>query len=167
LKPEDVVVALNGEPVIDMASFRLRVAAMAPGTEVKLRLYRNGQPMDVAVTLGELPAQNEARNTHNGNGNNQGQESGLQGVSVDELTPDVAQQLQLPRGTSGVVVTDVDAASPAAEAGLERGDVITQVNRTPVHNTSDFDRVVGQTKGAVILGVNRGGVNHYVAIEPK
>jgi Do/DeqQ family serine protease len=167
LKAEDVVVSMNGEPVVDMATFRLRVAAMAPGSVVKLHLYRGGQPMDVNVTLGERPANLETRNTRNSNGNDQGQESGLQGVSVDNLTADIAQQLELPRNTAGVVVTDVDAASPAAEAGLERGDVIMQVNRTPVHNTSDFDRLVNQSKGQIVLMINRGGVTRFVALSSK
>lgn len=170
LKEGDVVTQANGETVIDVQSLRNRIASLAPGTAVKMHIYRNGSPSDVNVTLGERPADLEARNSRQGRGGDQGggQHSGLQGVSVEDIDSDVAQQLQLPRGTSGVVVTEVDDSSDAAEAGLRRGDVIEQVNRQPVKNSGDFDRMVRQGKGGTtLLLVNRGGARNFVAIESK
>lgn len=170
LKTGDVITAVNGEPIVDMAQLRLRIASFAPGTTVRLHVFRDGKPMDANVTLAERPANLEAsagRRNRGGQGEDQGQSSGLSGVSVEDLTPDIARQLQLDRGATGVVVTDVDEASAASEAGLQRGDVITQVNRQPVRNSSDFDRLVGQRRGnePTLLLVNRGGRTLFIAIE--
>jgi serine protease Do len=170
LKTGDVITALNGENVADMAQLRLRIASFAPGTTVHLRAYRDGQARDVAVTLAERPADKDlARGQRGGqgNGNGQGQPSGLTGVSVEDLTPDVARQLGLDRNVTGVVVTEVDEASSAAEAGVQQGDVITQVNRQAVHSTNDFDRLVRDSKGNTLLLVNRGGRTMFIAIEGK
>jgi serine protease Do len=171
LKAGDVVTSLSGEPVMDVANLRLRVASMAPGTSAKFHVLRDGQPHDVAVTLGERPADLEARNGRGDQGGTPGtgQQSGLQGVSVDELTPQLARQLELPRGSGGVVVTDVNESSPAAEAGLQRGDVIQEVNHTPVKTPADFDRMVkaGSHGGPVLLLINRQGIVRYIAIESK
>jgi serine protease Do len=170
LKEGDVVTQVNNENVIDVQGLRNRIASMAPGTNVDMKVYRNGTPTDIHVTLGERPADLEARGSRQGHGGNQngGQQSGLNGVSVDNITPDVAQQMQLPRGTTGVVVTDVDEASAAADAGLQQGDIIEQVNHQPVKTVNDFDSLVAASKsGTTLLLVNRGGVRNFVAIESK
>jgi serine protease Do len=76
--------------------------------------------------------------------------------------------MNLGRNETGVVVTDVDESSVAAEAGLQRGDIIEQVNRQPVKSASEFDRMVRAGKGGTtLLLVNRNGVRNYVAIEAK
>ncbi|HZT36655.1 MAG TPA: DegQ family serine endoprotease [Bryobacteraceae bacterium] len=170
LKEGDVVTAVNGEPVIDTAGLRLRIASVAPGSTVKMHIIRNGSPMDLNVTVAERPADLDARGPRGQRmpGNDGGAQSGLEGVSVEDLSPEVAQQLGLPRSAQGVVVTDVDQASAAADAGLEQGDVIEQVNRQPVRNTSDFERLVRQSRGgSILLLVNRGGVRNFVAIQSK
>ncbi len=171
LKEGDVVTEANGEPVVDVQGLRNRIASFAPGTTVKMHVIRNGSPTDVNVTLGERPADLEAKNARpgrNGNPGGGGQQSGIPGVSVEDLNSDVAQQLQLPKDQTGVVVTDVDEASDAAEAGLRQGDVIEQVNRQPVKTVRDFDRLVGQSKGGTtLLMVNRGGARNFVALESK
>ncbi len=170
LKEGDVVTQANGDSVVDVQGLRNRIASMAPGSTVKMHIYRNGNPTDVNVTLGERPADLEARNSRQGRGGEPGagKHSGLEGVTVEDIDADTAQQLQLPRNTAGVVVTEVDESSDAAEAGLRRGDIIEQVNRQPVKNAGDFDRMVRQGKGATtLLLVNRGGARNFVAIESK
>ncbi|HJY05535.1 MAG TPA: PDZ domain-containing protein, partial [Bryobacteraceae bacterium] len=73
----------------------------------------------------------------------------------------------VPASTKGVVVDSVDEDSPAAEA-LQRGDVIVQVDRQPVSNEKDYERLVQQAKGdSILLLVNRGGSNIFVAIPSK
>jgi serine protease Do len=89
----------------------------------------------------------------------------LQGVSVENLDAQTARQLQLSPTTKGVVVTDVDVASTAYEAGLRRGDVIQSVNRKPVASVSEFETAVGRG-GSVLLLVNRGGATRFVVVEP-
>jgi Do/DeqQ family serine protease len=167
LKQGDVVTAVNGENIADMAQLRLRIASFAPGTSVRLHLFRDGKPQDANVTLAERPSDKElARNRRGGGGpNEQGQPSGLSGVSVEDLTPQIADQLSLDRNVTGVVVTDVDEASSAAEAGLQQGDVIQQVNRQPVRSANDFDRLTRNAKGSMLLLVNRGGRTLFIPIE--
>ena len=168
LKSGDVVTALNGENVTDMAQLRLKIATFAPGTTVHLRAYRDGKPQEVAVTLAERPADKDlakGQRGGQGNSNEQGQPSGITGVSVEDLTPDVSRQLGLDRNVAGVVVTEVDESSAAAEAGIQQGDVITQVNRQPVRSTNDFNRLVKDSKGSTLLLVNRGGRPLFIAIQ--
>src|ERR1700728_1557531 len=163
LRAGDVVLELNGQPVESANDLRLRVSQSAPGTTVKLAVSRDGKVEDVNVTLGELPPDKLAED-NSGPSENSG---GLEGVNVEELTPDTLQQLQLPSGTRGVVVTNVDPSSAAAAAGLDRGDVIQQVNHKPVHNIAEYKQAVAAAgKQPVLLLVNlQGGVTQYMVIE--
>jgi serine protease Do len=89
---------------------------------------------------------------------------------VENLTPDIAQQLQLPASTKGVVVDSVDVGSPAAHAQppMLGGDVFTGVNRQPFANMNDYNRLVNETKGkSVLLYVNRQGSNIFVVVPSK
>lgn len=162
LKVGDVVVAMNGQTVTDMRSFRLNVAMANPGTTVHLKVVRNGHDMEVPVTLGELP------NSPSGEegGSSEGSGSALDGVNVDNLTPQIARQLGLSGRISGVVVTSISDASRAADAGLRRGDVIQEVNRKPVANVSDFQKAVGRAGNQpVLLLVNRDGNTLFVVVD--
>ena len=99
--------------------------------------------MDVPVTLGEFNL--EAENREGGRRQDVpggGEKGALRGVSVQALTPDIRRELQLPEGTTGVAITDLDDDSPAAAAGLQQGDVIMQVNHRAVNNVADFNRAV-------------------------
>jgi len=129
LKVGDVITAVNGTPADDVNSFRLQVAGFAPGTTVHLKVDRNGQNMDVAVTLGEFNLEAENKGDGEGNLPGGGEKGALKGLSVQALTPDLRQQLQTPEGTQGVVITDVDPDSAASAAGLQQGDIVVQVNR--------------------------------------
>ena len=132
---------------------------MSPGTNVKLTVFRNGMMHDVDVKLGEVP-NNTSQNT--GGGSAQG--APLRGISAEDLTPDIASQLNLPSGTKGVVMTSVDPASPAGEAGLKQGDLIQEVNRQPVTSAAGFNRAM-QSAGnqPALLLINRDGTQ-FVAI---
>jgi len=161
LKRGDVVVELNGTKVVDSNDLRLRISQTAPGTNVELKVIRDGQPKNVNVTLGELPEKEEKAPATENSG------SALDGVQVETLTSDIARQLDLPAGTHGVVITSIDPSSAAAEAGLSRGDVIQEVNHKPVTNAHEFEQAIGSGKGPVLLLVNHGGVTAYVAIESR
>jgi serine protease Do len=164
LQKGDVITALNGQKVSDYHDLRLRISQTAPGTSVKLDVYRNGQKQQMTAALGEFP---EKAQTAEGNAP-QGEAPALEGVQVENLTSDVAQQLNLPPGTRGVVITRVDPNSTAAETGLQRGDVIQEVNRKAVNNAEQFRAAVrGSTNQPLLLLVNRGGNTQYVVISPK
>ena len=92
----------------------------------------------------------------------------MDGVQVDGSTPDIAEQLSLPAGTHGVVVTQVDPDSTAAEAGLQRGDVIQEVNHKPVTNPDQFRAAIHAAGDQeMLLLVNRGGVTAFIVISPR
>ena len=118
--------------------------------------------MNLAATLGEAPSEERASNAAPGEKEN----TALEGVQISNLTADVAQQLNLGPSTKGVVVESVDQGSRAAEAGLQRGDVIQQVNHKPVTNMQDFRNAMNSTtKGnPVLLLVNREGTTLFIAI---
>jgi serine protease Do len=160
----DIITEVNGEPVSDSRGLRLKISQAAPDTPVRLKLFRDGKEREVSIRLGEMPAEAHRPGTP-GQGENQG--SALEGVTVDELTPQIARQLDLPAGSRGVVVTQV-RPGPAADAGLRRGDVIQEVNRKPVTSVTEFERAIRQAgKQAVVLLVNRGGSTLYLALEPR
>jgi serine protease Do len=164
LQKGDVIVKLNGQAISDYTALRLQISQMAPGTSVKLEVWRDGKTQDYAVTLGELPEKAEAEESS-------GTESsgGLEGVEVDELTPEIAQQLNLGPGTHGVVVTAVDPSSPAAGAQppIGRGDVIQEINHKPIRNLSDYRQAVAAAGNQpLLLLVNHGGVTGYSVVQP-
>jgi serine protease Do len=156
--------------VDDVNSFRLAVAGFAPGTTVHLKVARNGQSLDLPVTLGEYNL--EADGNVKGQDNNlpgAGEKGALRGVSVQALNSDLRQQLQLPEGTNGVVITDLDSDSPSAAAGLEQGDVIVQVNRKPVNTVAEFNSAVraGASSDSTLLLVKRGAGTQFVVVPNK
>jgi serine protease Do len=83
---------------------------------------------------------------------------------VENLNARTASELGMPAAAAGVVVTEVDPSSRAAQSGLQRGDVIQEVNHHAVTNTSDFERAVGGSKDETLLLVNRQGSTRYVAV---
>jgi Do/DeqQ family serine protease len=159
LQVGDVITAINNNPVTDVKSFRLQVAGMAPGTNMSLKVFRNGSFKEMPLTLAEMSAKNLGDDEQGSNnpvpGN--GEKGALKGVSVQALTSDLRQQLQIPEGTKGVIITDVDEDSAAADAGLHQGDIILQVNHKPVTTVQQFNAAVrqGDGSGSTLLLVNR------------
>jgi serine protease Do len=163
LERGDVIEELNGQPVKGPNDLRLKVATMAPGATVRLKTDRGGQSRDVTLTLGEAPA-----GKNHGNGPEATQSSSMRGVQIEELSADIRQQLGLSSDVKGVVATAVPEGSPASDAGLQRGDVIEQINRQPVNSASDYQRLVEQAgKQTLVLLVNRGGNTTFMVVQPE
>jgi serine protease Do len=164
LQSGDIILDVDGQKVEDSRALQLRIGSMSPGASVRLTVVHNGATRDVTVKLGEMPA--SAAQAKVPGSENQG--AALRGISVDELTPDVASQLKLPASTKGVVITNIDPASAAAEANLEQGDVIQEVNRQPVANVAAFNRAM-QSAGdqPVLLLVNRNGMTTFVVVQKQ
>jgi serine protease Do len=169
LKVGDVITAINGTPIEDINEFRLQVAGFAPGTSIKLQVNRNGNIVNVPVTLGEFNLEAEANGRPQGNMPSGGEKGALEGVTVQALNSDLRRELQLPEGTTGVVITDLSDDSPAAQAGLQTGDVIVQVNHKPVNSVSDFNQAVrqGASRDSTLLLVKRGGGTQFVVVPNK
>jgi len=169
LKVGDVITAINGNPVSDVNAFRLQVAGFAPGTTIHVKVDRSGQAMDLAVTLGEFNLEAENKGDREGNLPGGGEKGALQGVTVQGLTSELRQQLQTPEGTQGVVITEVDADSAAAAAGLQQGDIVVQVNRKPVTTVSEFNAAVkaGASRESTLLLVKSGQGTRFVVVTNK
>jgi serine protease Do len=161
LKQGDVIVAINGKPVADAAQLRTMVGMMDPSSVVHMKVLRNGSAQDVAITLGEYPTSVEKASL-----NDATKDTSLQGVTVENLTPETEQELKLPASTKGVVVSQVDPSSHAADVGLQPGDVIQQVNHQTVTNMRDYTQAVSASKkdGSVLLLVDRGGNTIFLAV---
>src|SRR5262249_10027253 len=114
LQKGDIITEVNGQPVANSNELRMNISMMQPDATVHLKLLRNGKPQQVTVKLDELPAKVERAS----NNDRDDSDSALEGVSIQNAG-----------NGRGVVVTDVSPASPAASAGLQKGDVIKEVNR--------------------------------------
>jgi serine protease Do len=163
LKKGDVILQLNGEAVDAPNQLQVQIAQFAPGTNVKLQIWRNGGTQDVSLKLAELDEHDDKQVSADATG-----ATLLEGIQVQDLTSDIAQQLSLPAGTRGVVVSSVDPSSPAAASGLSQGDVIQEVNHKSISSTSDYQQAMaGANKQPVLLLVNNRGVTRYVVVEPQ
>jgi serine protease Do len=171
LKRDDVIIAVNGERVEDTNILRNRIAGTLPGTEVTLTILRDGKEQQVKVTLDELQPENRSANPNQPGGENPPNDSpgggGKLGLDLQPLTPELARRLQIPADAKGMVVTNVDQTSPAAEEGIQRGDVIQSINRQPVET---FDEVAAALEKSgdrpILLLVSRGGQTFYITVQP-
>jgi len=168
IRQGDVIVALDGAPVNDSNAFRNHIASTAPGTEVTLTVLRDNAEQKIRATLGEFkPETGESEEGRDSNPQSSGQ--GKLGLTVIPITPDIASELNLRPGTSGVVVESVDAGGPGAAAGLARGDVIQEVNRQAIRSAADLSAAIEKNGGGkpVLLLINRRGTANYVTVRPR
>jgi serine protease Do len=159
LERSDIILDVNGKPVADSNELRMTISMMAPDSDAKLKVLRNGSEREIAVKLDAMPTEQASKSADKSDGS---ANSALSGVSVDNLDAQSANDLGLSPNTKGVVVTNVDPSSEAAEAGLRRGDVIQEVNRQPIKNTSDFERAMRSSKDKHLLLVNRNGSTMFL-----
>ena len=160
LQAGDVILEINGAPVSEFNQLRMTVSMMNAGDTANLKVFRDGQTKPFAVKVAEMPGEKVEKASVDQDHS----DSALKGVAVEDLDAQTARQLGLPGGTKGVVVTNVDPASPAAASGLHEGDVIQEVNRKPVTNSRDFARALGKSDGESLLLVNRGGNKLFLAV---
>jgi serine protease Do len=155
LEPGDVVVEVDGRAIEDNNDLSRYIASRAPGTAVRLKVLRDGAQRNVNLTLGTFPE--EAAE-----GDDQDEEDAAQqlGMSLRELTPDLAGRLDMPRTAKGVVVMDVEAGTPAEDAGLQRGDVIVSVNGQPVEDPEDFKAEVDKARADGVARLRVRGQNN-------
>jgi serine protease Do len=155
----DVIVEFDGKEVTDSKDLPRIVASTPIGKAVTIKLLRNGKAFDRRVKVGEMEEKVEVAKAPS--------HKSL-GITVQNLTPEIAKGLGLKRET-GVVVTRVEPGSPAANGGIQNGDVIREVNRSPIKDVEDFVQMVEKAKGQgnVLLLIQRGQNNLFAAITPK
>jgi len=164
VKAGDVITRINGKEVNDDNVLRNTIAAMSPGTDVTLTIWRDSKEQEVHVKLGTLTPES-ARATEQGGGGGGGEGAGRLGITVIPMSPAIAGQIGVPPNTQGVVVQDVDPNGPAAQAGVQAGDVIQQVNRQPVRNPAEMrDALAKSGDRPPLLLINRGGQTVFVPV---
>jgi len=152
IKPDDIIVAFNGKDIPDAHSLTLAVSQCEPGSSATVKLVRDGVQKDFTVALGELPSQRGAgMNGSGGSDSDVSRTDALDGVTVQDLDRETRQELKIPDSVEGAMVTDVDQNSNSAEAGLQRGDVIVQINRQQVTDADSAVKLGDQSKSDQIL----------------
>jgi serine protease Do len=147
--PGDVIIEYNGRPVGKSDDLVRMVVATKPGTTVPIKVVRNKQDKTLNITVEELDldAEQASRNGRSNDNNNDTtppeQASAGFGLTLQNLTAQMARRLQVPSGRSGAVVTEVDPSGPAA-AAVRSGDVILAVNRKPVSDAAEAKRELAQ-----------------------
>jgi serine protease Do len=161
LKTGDVLRELNGKKIMSSSALQVAVSQIAPGTAIELGILRDGKPETIKVKVGEFHKNAEVAD-NNGPGDSQ---HGKLGLAVDNLTPDLRSQLNVPSQVKGAAVQSVRPASPADDAGLTPGDVILEVNRRPVTSADNFVNQVHAVpagKDILLLVWSRGGTTYRV-----
>jgi len=153
----DIVTEFDKKKVDSPQDLQKAVAATAPGKGVPVKVWRDKTEKTLEIKIGETPDDSVALKSTN-------KSRTMLGLDVRPITPDIARQLNL-RGGEGVLVFSVEDDSPAAEAGLQRGDVIREVNRQRVRNLQDYERATKEVKEGdrVTVLLQRGQQSLYVA----
>jgi len=156
----DIILKVNGKPVTDSNQLRMSISMMQPGSELKLKILRDGTERDATLKLAEMPKESAKADSNDDQG---GGSKALEGVEVSGLDSRTARQLGIPERTKGVVVTDIDPASKLADSGLQKGDVIQEVNHQPVTSVSEFQSAVRKAGSDPLFLVNREGRTLFIA----
>jgi serine protease Do len=159
VRAEDVVLAVDGRAIREGGELSSIIASRPPGTKVRLSVRRDGVEKEIEVTLGTFPDE-EAMDPEEAAG-------GRIGMSLRDLTPDLATRLDLPRDLQGVAVTNVEAGGAAEEAGLRPRDVIVSVGGSEVASVAAFEREIDRARPHRVarLRVRRGAAYLLLAIE--
>jgi serine protease Do len=160
LKTGDVITGVNGKKVENAGQLQAIISQDHPGEKVTLNVFRDGKDTSVPVTLASLNDKGSEETASTGSHG-----KARWGLGLQDLTPDIRQELQLPSNVHGAVVGDVQPGSPADNAGISRGDVITEVNRHPVQSAADVKRELGNVppdKDALVLVMSQGGSSFRV-----
>ena len=162
LKTGDVITGLDGKPVSDAGELQVEVGQKQPGTTIHLDVMRDGKGQNIPVTLEAMGSRDKVASETGESGKTHW------GLALEDLGPDTRQQIQAPSDVHGAVVANVEPGSSAEDAGIQRGDVIMEVNRKPVHSAQDVQqalRSVPKGQDALVLVWSQGG-NTYRVLHP-
>jgi serine protease Do len=160
IKHGDVIVEFDGQPIEDWNDLPRVVASTPVGKKVKVTVLRQGKRKELKAKIGVLEEPEATALAKREGG------AGAFGLRVQDLTPDVAEQLGVDE-SHGVVVTAVEPGSPAHEAGLRRGDVILEIDRSAVKDVDDLRKALAQAENSALLLVRRGEATIFVPIKRK
>jgi len=162
----DVILEYDGKKTLDVGAMRNAVAQSKVGSQAQIRLMRRDREMAVTVTVTEMPSEGESAAGPAQKSDTPG--NVLAGMRVMDLSVAMAKQLSIEPDEKGVVIVNIDQGAAADDAGLRRGDVITEINRQRISNLNDFNRIIARIKPGdnVLLYVNRIGKKFYSTLEP-
>ena len=159
IKVGDIITEINGKPIQDTHELLLTIAALQVGQKMNVKAIRDGKEMTFRVTVAERK-DNVAQIAEKS-------EKGHFGISVQEITPEIARQLSI--RSEGVIITDIQEGSPADEVGMQPQDIIVQVNRVKIASINDYNREISKAaqKKSVTLLVKRGRASFFVALRTQ
>jgi Do/DeqQ family serine protease len=159
----DVILAVNDRTVESSNDLRNHIARLDPGASASLKVWRDGREREMTTTLGELPATGARTVPSTG-----GEQGGRFGMGVEPLTTETARELGLTAG-SGVLVRNVDPDGPAAEAGVQSGDVILEVNGTTVQSVDALRSALNDAPSdkPIRLLINRRGMHTFLTLASR
>lgn len=166
LESGDVIRSLNGREIPNSSALQVTVSEMTPGTAVEMGILRNGKEQTIHVTVGEYSDKGAQVADNAGGGQGHG---GRLGLAVNNLTPDVRQQFNIPDQVRGAAIENVRPGSAAEDAGLTPGDVILSVNRKPVEDAqSCIDAIHASPQGKdILLLVWANGGTSFLVLHPE
>ena len=169
LKPGDVILSANAQPVKTVHDLPRLVAALPPGQKLDLQVRRGGKEMALTASTGEMPQQEQQQasaNTGTGGGENGGASTTSLGLQLSSIDQSLRREYRIPKDVEGAVVTKVANDSPAASLGIEPGDVIMSVDQKPVKNPEEAAAALKQAsaQGNILLLLNRHGTNQFVGL---
>lgn len=156
----DIIVSLGEKPVETPAVLKNLVAQKEVGSNVPVTVIRNGKKKTLPVTIGELATEDQDKTSRPDSS-----DTAPLGIQVQELTPDIAAQLGYEQET-GVIVAGVKPGSPAAAAQIQRGDLIQEINQTPVESVSTYEKAVSKGDKFLFL-IKRGDRTFFRVIKPE
>ena len=178
LQPGDIIRKFNGRDVNNIVALRNMVGQAELDKNVELGILRDGKPMQVTTQIKEQPQDYRTSSVLPKGGPSQSQNPGpstdqdqvdnpLAAIDVNELTPEIARQLDLPKNVHGVLVTGVDSDSGMAE--LQKGDVIEEINQQPIASVSEYKKIAASLdpNQAQVLSVCRHRVRSFLVLRPR
>jgi serine protease Do len=168
VRPGDIIVEFDGKPMSEMNQLRNAVADTPPNKKTSLVVFRDGRRMRLNVTLGNLDSISQSNGAPPIRDDSHESESEL-GMSVQPLTPEIAEQVEAEPNTQGVVVTEVEPGGLANRAGIQTGDVILAINGAPVQSARSFREAAekGDSERGILLQVMTRGLRHFVILKSR
>jgi serine protease Do len=170
IEPGDVIIEFNGKPVASRDDLIKMVAGTKPGTTVPIKVMRDKQEKSLTITVEELDLDAETGAASRAQTAQEDASAGF-GLTLGNITPNIARQLRLPAGTTGAVVMDVDPGGPADAGNVAQYDVILKVNGVTVTSAADASRLLQKIpaggRAALLVWKSRQGEQQWLTIKKE